>query len=298
MTGHRSRRTAHDDGPRRREHSRTTGADVRPARIALDRRARRLQRNDRDGAPADGGREPVMRALIVDDEPLSRRAMRQLLRAHTDVEIIGECRDAIEAKEEMAATQPDVVFLDIRMPGLSGLELAADRTRPRPLVVFVSAYESYALPAFDVDAVDYVNKPVVQERLDRAVQRVRERLATTEPPRAGHLTARVRDRDVLIRLDAVEYIEADDVYAAVYSGGKCHLVRRSLDALERELDARFLRVHRSYIVRLDRIAAIRQLGGGRRQLVLASGTVIPASRRRWEEVDAALRKRAVGVRES
>jgi two-component system LytT family response regulator len=239
-----------------------------------------------------------MRALIVDDEPLSRRAMRQLLRAHTDVEIIGECRDAIEAKEEMASTQPDVVFLDIRMPGLSGLELAADRTRPRPLIVFVSAYESYALPAFDVEAVDYVNKPVIQARLDRAVQRVRDRLASTEPPRAEHLTTRVRDRDVLIQLDTVDYIEADDVYAAVYAVGRRHLVRRSLDALERELDARFIRVHRSYIVRLDRISAIRQLGGGKRQLVLSTGAVIPASRRRWDDVDAALRKRAVGARES
>lgn len=238
-----------------------------------------------------------MRALIVDDEPLSRRAMRQLLRAHADVEIIGECRDAIEARDEIAATRPDVVFLDIRMPGLSGLELAASRPRPRPLVVFVTAYESYALPAFDVDAVDYVDKPVVQARLDRAVQRVRERLATTEPPRAEHLTARVRDRDVLIRVDAVEYIEADDVYAAVHSGGRCYLVRRSLDALERDLDSRFLRVHRSYIVRLDRISAIRQLGGGKRELVLSTGAAIPVSRRRWDEVEAVLRKHAVGPRE-
>lgn len=238
----------------------------------------------------------MMRALIVDDEPLSRRAMRQLLRAHADVEIIGECRDAIEAKDEIAATQPDVVFLDIRMPGLSGLELAASRPRPRPLVVFVTAYESYALPAFDVDAVDYVDKPVVQARLDRAVQRVRERLAITEPPRAEHLTARVRDRDVLIRVDAVEHIEADDVYAAVHSAGRRYLVRCSLDALQRDLDERFLRVHRSYIVRLDRIASIRQLGGGKRELMLTTGVVIPVSRRRWDDVDAALRKRAAGVR--
>ena len=240
----------------------------------------------------------MMRALIVDDEPLSRRAMRQLLRAHADVDVIGECRDAIEAKDEIASSRPDVVFLDIKMPGLSGLDLARAQGKPWPLVVFVTAYESYALPAFDVDAVDYVDKPVIQARLDRALQRVRDRLAMTQPPRAEHLTARVRDQDVVIRLDAVEFIEADDVYAGVHAGGRRYLVRRSLDALERDLDPRFVRVHRSYIVRVDRVAAIRQLGGGKRELVLNTGAIVPASRRRWDEVEAALRKRAVGEQEN
>lgn len=236
----------------------------------------------------------TIRALVVDDEPLSRRAMRQLLAAHPDVEIVAECGDAIDAREWIDSAAPDVVFLDIRMPGMSGLELAAMRERGRPLVVFVTAYESYALPAYDVEPADYITKPIVQERLDRAVQRVRERLGEMAAAPARHLVARVRDRDVIVRLDVIDYIEADDVYAAVHAGGKRLLVRRSLDALERDLDARFLRVHRSYIVRLDKVAAVRQPIGGTRELLLADGGAIPVSRRRWDEVEEALRAREVG----
>lgn len=238
----------------------------------------------------------TIRALVVDDEPLSRRAMRQLLAAHPDVEVIAECGDAIDAREWIDAAAPDVVFLDIRMPGMSGLELAASRERGRPLVVFVTAYESYALPAYDVEPVDYITKPVVQERLDRAVQRVRERLGEMAAAPARHLVARVRDRDVIVRLDEIDYIEADDVYAAVHGGGKRLLVRRSLDALERDLDARFLRVHRRYIVRLDTVTAVRQPAGGTRELLLADGAAIPVSRRRWDEVEEALRAREIGGR--
>ncbi len=236
----------------------------------------------------------TIRALVVDDEPLSRRAMRQLLAAHADVEVVAECGDAIDARQWIEATTPDVVFLDIRMPGMSGLELAAMRAQGRPLVVFVTAYESYALPAYDVEPLDYITKPVTQERLDRAVQRARERLGEPATPPGRHLTARVRDRDVLVRLDDIDYIEADDVYAAVHSGGKSLLVRRSLDALERDLDARFLRVHRGYIARLDKVTAVRQLAGGKRELMLAGGVALPVSRRRWEEVEEALRAREVG----
>jgi len=237
----------------------------------------------------------IVRALIVDDEPLSRRAVRQLLAAHPDVEVVGECFDAIEARDAVERLNPDVVFLDIRMPGQSGLDFAATRKRPAPLLVFVTAFERYALDAFDVEPVDYLTKPVVQERLDRALQRVRERLAASHPtPATQHITVRVRDRELLVRLDDVDFIEADDVYAAVVTAGRRHLVRRSLDVLARELDARFLRVHRSYLVPLHRIAAVRLRPGGRRELVLTTGDAIPVSRRRWETVEAALRTSEVG----
>lgn len=236
----------------------------------------------------------TIRALVVDDEPLSRRAMRQLLAAHPDVEVIAECGDAVEARAWMATDAPDVVFLDIRMPGMSGLELAAGREAGRPLVVFVTAYEAFALPAYDAEPVDYITKPVVQDRLDRAVARVRERLGAEAARPGRHLVARVRDRDVIVRLDEVDYIEADDVYAAVHAGGRKLLVRRALEALERELDARFVRVHRGYIVRLDRVMAVRVRPGGKRELQLAGGAAIPVSRRRWDDVEAALRARAIG----
>lgn len=250
-----------------------------------------------------------MRVLIIDDEPLSRRAMRQLLAAHADVEIAGEGGDVVEAEELVARLAPDVVFLDIRMPGLSGLDWAAlrsggSRAPAVPLLVFVTAFEAYALPAFDVAPVDYLTKPVLQPRLDRALERLRDRLAlmagggpaagVVSPASPGHLVSRVRDTDVLIPLDTIELIESDDVYASVRAGGKRHLVRTSLDALERALDTtRFLRVHRSFIVPLARVTAVRLVRGGRRELVLQGGVVVPVSRRRREELDAALRRRSI-----
>jgi two-component system, LytTR family, response regulator len=244
------------------------------------------------GAPGVGA--PI-KALIVDDEPLSRRAVDQLLARHADFVVMGECVDAVAAREASERTKPDVMFLDVRMPGLSGLELARDNGEALPLVVFVTAFDEFALPAFEVDAVDFLRKPITQQRFDSAVDRVRERirlLAAAKPGRADRpgylerLVTRVRDEDVVIPLDYVDHIAADDVYAIVHSGGRRYLVRSALDTLEKELDpAVFIRVHRSHIVAVRSIVAVRRTKACR-EVVLRDGTIVPVSRRRHSQLRA------------
>jgi two-component system LytT family response regulator len=234
----------------------------------------------------------MMRAVIADDEALSRRLVRQLLDRHADVTVIAECADGAAARDALATLAPDVVFLDVRMPVESGLDVARRREPATgPLIVFVSAYDRFALPAFETDTVDYLTKPLTEERFDAALNRVRDRLrlrrlaasavgdAEPSPARLTHLVSRIGTRDVVIPLETVDFIEADDVYAAVIAGGRRHLVRTALDALERGLDpAIFIRIHRSYIVRRDRIREVRRANGA--ELVLDDGTVLPVSRRR------------------
>jgi two-component system LytT family response regulator len=248
-----------------------------------------------------------LRCVIVDDEPLSRRAMRQLLDGRDDVEVVAEHASAIGL--DPAASDADVLFLDIEMPARSGIDLAAALARgrhdgPRPLVVFVTAHDEYAVTAFDADVVDYLTKPVSSARLARALARVRDRLrgaevrapattpnvdgATTRPPES--LVVKVGTRDVVVPLADVALLEADGVYTALHAHGRRHLVRRSLHELERALGAtEFLRVHRSYLVRRSAIAEVRPARTGtHREVVLASGAVVPVSRRQQATVMRAL----------
>ena len=238
-----------------------------------------------------------LRAVIVDDEPLSRRAMRQLLDARGDVEVIAECSDATSAEAHL--TGADVVFLDVQMPRRSGLDLARQiASRAPPFVVFVTAYDHYAVPAFETEAVDYLPKPVATERLEKSIVRVRERLRAValapdeRAPALEHLMTRVGDRDVVIAVTEIDCIEADGVYASVAVGDRRYLVRSSLDALERTLPASaFVRVHRSWIVPRDRIASVRPSAGGtHREVVLRTGAVVPVSRRRQSQVMRLLRR--------
>jgi len=239
----------------------------------------------------------MIRVLIADDEALSRRALHQLLRRHADVEIVAECSDGAEAREAMETLEPDVAFLDIRMPLESGLDLARARDRRlETLIVFVTAFDTFALPAFDVDAADYLTKPLTEARFDETLDRVRDRIHTRRaaerlvagasadaerPHYVSHLVTRVGMTDVVIPLQTIDYIEADDVYAAVLSGTRRQLVRTSLDALEQALDPTvFARIHRSYIVRIDRVTAVRRRAGSGAEIVVASGATLPVSRRR------------------
>jgi two-component system LytT family response regulator len=224
-----------------------------------------------------------------------------MLRRHADVEIVAECADGAEAREAMERLDPDVAFLDIRMPLESGLELARARDRrDATLVVFVTAFDKYALPAFDADAADYLTKPLTEARFDETLDRVRERVDArraasqladrergSEQRRqyVPHLITRVGMVDVVIPLQTIDYIEADDVYAAVVSATKRHLVRTPLDALERVLDPDvFARIHRSYIVRIDRVTAVRRQAGSGAEIVVTSGALLPVSRRRRARV--------------
>jgi two-component system LytT family response regulator len=236
----------------------------------------------------------MIRALIADDEALSRRALHQLLGRHADVEIVAECCDGAEAREAMEVLEPDVAFLDIRMPLETGLALARDREhRRQTLVVFVTAFDKFAIPAFDADAADYLTKPLTESRFDETLDRVRERVKTRREAErfanrasyAPHLVTRVGLTDVVIPLETIDYIQADDIYAAVVSRQKRQLVRIPLDALERSLDpVMFVRVHRSFIVRIDRVIALRRRARGGAELVVAGGVVLPVSRRRRPRV--------------
>jgi two-component system LytT family response regulator len=236
----------------------------------------------------------MIRALIADDEALSRRALQQLLGRHDDIEIVAECCDGEEAREAIETLAPDVAFLDIRMPVTTGLEVAQARDNRRMLVVFVTAFDTFALPAFDADAADYLTKPLTESRIDDTLRRVRERvqlrrdaerLARLGPgpttAYATHLISRVGQTDVIIPLETIDYIQADDVYAAVVGRNKRQLVRASLDALERELDPRlFARIHRSFIVRIDRVVALRRPARGGVELLVGDALALPVSRRR------------------
>ena len=244
--------------------------------------------------------ETRLRCVIVDDEPLSCRAMRQLLDARDDVEVIAVHASALEL--DASASGADVLFLDIEMPVRSGIDLAAELasrrgSAPRPLVVFVTAHDEYAVTAFDADAVDYLTKPVSSLRLARALARVRDRLQSTSregvdaarrPPVS--LVARVGTRDVVIPLADVALLEADGVYAALHVRGRRYLVRRSLHDLEQTVCAAdFLRVHRSYLVRRSAIVELRPAKrGAHREVVLTSGAVVPLSRRQHAAVVRAL----------
>lgn len=249
----------------------------------------------------------MIRVLIADDEALSRRALHQLLERHADMEIVAECSDGAEASQAIEALEPDVAFLDIRMPLANGLDVARSRERERQtLVVFVTAFEKFALPAFETDAADYLTKPLTEVRFDETIERVRERVRVRRdaerfaaeispaPRYASHLMTRVGSTDVVIPLEAIDYIQADDVYAAVVSKSKRQLVRTPLDTLERSLNPDvFARIHRSYIVRIDRVIALRRRARGGAELVVAGGTVLPVSRRRRARVAVYLARRVL-----
>lgn len=222
----------------------------------------------------------MLRLLVVDDEPLSRRALRQLLDAHDDIEVVAECADVDAALPLL--DDVDGVLLDIEMPGETGLALARTRTsHALPAIVFVTAFDRYAVPAFATDALDYLCKPVTAAELTRALSRVREHVArhrTTEAPTALQLLVRTGRTEERIDIADIDCVEADDVYAAVYIGARRHLVRQSLATLAAALPTTFFRVHRQWIVQRRAVRALRT-GPDGMHLLLHSGRAVPVSRR-------------------
>jgi two-component system LytT family response regulator len=219
-----------------------------------------------------------IRAVIVDDEPLACVLLRELLGQYADVEVIASAATAAEAAAICAEKAPDVLFLDINMPMGSGLDLA--RTlHPAPAIVFTTAHAEFAIPAFDVNAVDYLLKPVDKERLDRALIRLRQKLARPETalplaaPPGGRVAFRLKSEIVFIAPDAIEWIGAEGNYCRVYTTGKPLLIREMLSSIEQRLDPRrFVRVHRSAIINLDALQKLLIDPQGRYSAVLQSGT--------------------------
>jgi two-component system LytT family response regulator len=239
-----------------------------------------------------------MRAIVVDDEPLAGAHLHEVLRSDGSVEVVAVCRSAREAREAVAAHDPDVLFLDIEMPGTSGLELAREaEAAGRPLVVFVTAHERYALDAFDVAPVDYILKPADPLRCRRATARAARildaRAGRILDARAGAALERFAPRSpylnrVFVKQDErllsvavadIEYIEALGNYVKLRAQGRMHVVRCGLSALESRLDpAVFIRTHRSYIVNVTRIRELVAVSHGDYMVVVESGARVPLSR--------------------
>jgi two-component system LytT family response regulator len=241
----------------------------------------------------------VIRVLIVDDEPIARRGVRQQLRGEADVEIVGECGDGAAAIDAITGLAPDLVFLDIQMPEVGGFDVVeAIGVARMPAVVFVTAYDEHALRAFDVHAVDYVLKPIDRHRFRTAVERARRRLvhapgqldrriaaALGELGRPAHdyakrLAIKGDGRVILVDVDEVERLEAAGNYVEVHSGARQHLVRETMASLEARLDpSRFVRISRSSIVSTDRVRELQPMFNGDFVVVLHDGTKVAGSRR-------------------
>jgi len=249
-----------------------------------------------------------IRALIVDDEPLARRGIRQLLAPYPDVVVVGECRDGHEALRGLATLAPDLVFLDVQMPGLDGLAVIRKHGVERmPAVIFVTAHDEFAVRAFETQALDYLVKPLSEARFRAAMTRVRERMRMADAVAlanrlrallegdaraANRIAISTETGQLLIDADEIEWIESEDYYAGIHAGGKHYHLRQSLSALESRLDpARFVRVHRSAIVRLDLVRELRVEADDDAEavVVLRDGTRLPVSRRRLPQVKALLR---------
>jgi len=252
--------------------------------------------------------DSVLRVLVVDDEALARRGLRRELERHPDVEIVGECVDGLGAIEAIEREAPDVVLLDVEMPEAGGLDvveaIGADRM---PATIFVTAYDHYAVKAFDARAVDYVLKPLDPDRFDEALSRAREALGAgalqevrhrlegvmgdAGGGRARHRRVAVRDRGkvTFVSLDDVDAFEAADNYVRVHVGGRSHLLRSTLASLAERLDpGEFVRVHRSSIVRVESIVEIEMTGHGDFVLILRDGREVAGSRRYRADVDRVL----------
>ncbi len=260
-----------------------------------------------------------IRTLIVDDEPLARRTIRNLLAEDTNIEVVGECGGGAEAVESIRHRPPDLLFLDIQMPGMNGFDvLSAVELERISAVIFVTAYDAYALKAFEVHALDYLLKPFTDDRFREALARakshveLREAKGLAESLRAflrgragaeeetvaasgrkgGYLTrfmVKVGGRVIFINPSDVDWIEADNYYVKLHVGGRAHLLRLSMKELEERLDPKtFWRTHRSAIINLDRVKELHQHPSGEYVVVLRDGTELKLSRARRERLQELL----------
>ena len=220
-----------------------------------------------------------VRALIVDDEPLARTRLQRLLRARADVEVVGSAENADEAVEKITALAPDLIFLDIQMPGLDGFDVLRQiGGHGRPFVIFTTAHAQHALHAFEVHALDYLLKPFDAERLNASLDRALPMIGGSEW--TERFLVKSAGRIMFLRADEIAWIAAADNYVYLHVNGGSHLVRDSLKAMEKKLDPeRFARVHRSAIVNLASIAELEPLDHGDYAVTLRDGTRLTATRK-------------------
>jgi len=238
------------------------------------------------------GSKRKWKALIVDDEELARRLLREMLSSHPEIEIAGECGNGMEAVKAAGEHKPDLLFLDVQMPKLTGFDVLELIEREGVAVIFVTAFDQYAMKAFDVHAVDYLLKPYSRERFEAALERAKNRegkkivdsaeLAAAARP-AGQFAERIVVKDgtkvSLIAVSKLDYAEALDDYVSLVSEGKKHLKQQTISGLEMALDpALFVRIHRSYVVNLERVARIEPYGKDSKVAILTNGVKLPVSR--------------------
>jgi two-component system LytT family response regulator len=223
-----------------------------------------------------------MRVLLVDDEPPARKKLRRLLGAHADVVVVGEAGSGQEAVQALEGAELDVVFLDVQMPDMDGFEvLRRLGGPPRFRPVFVTAHDDFAVKAFEVNALDYLLKPVDAGRFDAMLARARE--AMKAEPRGGYASRWLvtdKDRSYFVATASVDWIEADRNYVVLHAGGAEHVLRGTLEAFVKTLDpAHFVRISRSHVVRLDAVKEMRPAAHGERQVELRDGASLTWTRR-------------------
>lgn len=266
-----------------------------------------------------------IRTIVVEDEPVSRDRLLALLGEEADIEVVGACADGREAATAIASTAPDLVFLDIQLPEMSGLELArAFHPDRRPAIVFVTAHDTYALPAFEIHALDYLLKPFSAQRFRSALVYAREHLAqrratsigrhildilpdaqppgsnagprrpaetVTPSPVSDRLVIKSSGRIYFVKIGDIDWCEAAGNYIRVHVGAQAHLIRETMHRLESQLDTRlFVRVHRSTIVNVDRILELRSSFNGEHVVVLRNGTRLTMSRGYRDALQARLKR--------
>jgi two-component system LytT family response regulator len=233
-----------------------------------------------------------LRVLLVDDEAPARARLRRLLLAHPQIEVIGEARNGREALQGVAGQAPDALFLDVQMPDIDGLSVAASLPDPAPAVVFVTAFDRYALPAFDAAAIDYLLKPIDAEHVARAVQRLlaREPRATSRPA-PSQLLIPDRGRTHVLQVSEIEWLEAADNYVIVHAGERAPLMRRTLAALLADLGDAFVRTQRSAAVAIAQVQAVQSLAKGDATVLLRSGARVPCSRQHRAQLVERLQSR-------
>jgi two-component system LytT family response regulator len=233
------------------------------------------------------------KVLIADDEPAARRGVRQLLEAFPQFAVVGECRDGSDVLSALDTLTPDVVFLDIQMPGIDGFEVIRRRRPERmPAVVFLTAFDQFAIRAFEAQALDYLLKPVSQTRFAATMKRLLRQLRLKAPAaRDEAIVVRTARERVVVPVREIDWIEAADNYARLWTAGRSYLLRESMDALEDKVRAHgFVRAHRRALVRIGGVRALTTTREGELVAVLETGAKIPISRRRRAAFTSAIRR--------
>jgi two-component system, LytTR family, response regulator len=253
---------------------------------------------------------PNFRVLIVDDEPISRRRLRRLLALESECELAGECENGVEAVHLLEREKIDLLFLDVQMPEMDGFEVVHAISRAHPLIIFTSAYDEYALKAFEVHAFDYLLKPFDRRRFRESVQRARAQLTQAQPAMSTRADDRIlalfenlanarnapdriairnNGRVIFLKLGEIDWIEAADNYVCLHCGKDTHVLRETMSELEARLDpARFIRVHRSAIVNLDCIRELQPWFRGDYKVMLHDGTELTLTKNHREKLESRL----------